>query len=172
MSHVLVASQVLLTTVFVVSAYSKLRSRTALQSFAAALRLLPGPARFAAAMATVAMEVVAAATLIVLPHTGLAASGMLLIAFSMWIAVSLRWGQREPCRCFGVSATPLGPVHLIRNGLLLLVVALGWVTLMFPGGPITVAGLALAVPVGLVGAILLIVFDDIADLFMEVSGSS
>ncbi|MGP3958629.1 MauE/DoxX family redox-associated membrane protein [Nonomuraea sp. 3N208] len=172
MPHVLVASQVLLTTVFVVSAYSKLRSRTALQSFAVTLRLLPGPARFPAAMATVAMEVVAAATLIVLPRTGLAASGMLLIAFSMWIAVSLRWGQREPCRCFGVSATPLGPVHLIRNGLLLLVVVLGWVTLMFPGGPVTVAGLALAVPVGLVGAILLIVFDDIADLFMEVSGSS
>ncbi|TMR22378.1 methylamine utilization protein MauE [Nonomuraea turkmeniaca] len=172
MAHVLVASQVLLTTVFVVSAYSKLRSRAALQSFAATLRLLPGPVRFPAAMATVAMELVAAATLIVLPHTGLAASGMLLIAFSIWIAVSLRWGRREPCQCFGVSATPLGPVHLIRNGVLLLVVALGWVTLMFPGGPVTVVGLALAVPVGLVGAILLIVFDDIADLFMEVSGSA
>ncbi|MGW4967038.1 MauE/DoxX family redox-associated membrane protein [Nonomuraea sp. NPDC004186] len=172
MSHVLVASQVLLATVFVISAYSKLRSRTALRSFAATLRLLPGPARFPAAMATVAMEVVAAVTLIVLPHAGLAASGMLLIAFSTWIAVSLRRERREPCRCFGVSATPLGPAHLIRNGLLLLVVVLGWVMLMFPGGPVTVAGLALAVPVGLVGAILLIVFDDIADLFMEVSGSS
>jgi hypothetical protein len=172
MSHVLVASQVLLATVFVVSAYSKLRSRTALRSFVATLRLLPGPARFAAAMAAVAMEIVAAATLIVLPHMGLAASGMLLIAFSMWIAVSLRWGQREPCQCFGVSATPLGPVHLIRNGLLLLVVALGWVALMFPGGAVTAVGLALAAPVGMVGAILLIVFDDIADLFMEVSGSS
>ncbi|WP_327585556.1 hypothetical protein OHA25_59630 [Nonomuraea sp. NBC_00507] len=172
MSHVLVASQVLLTTVFVVSAYSKLRSRAALRSFAATLRLLPGPTRFPAAMATVAMEVVAAATLIVLPRTGLAASGLLLIAFSLWIAVSLRWGQREPCQCFGVSATPLGRVHLIRNVLLLVVVVLGWVTLTLPGGPVTVAGLALAVPVGLVGAILLIVFDDIADLFMEVSGSS
>ncbi|WP_431932894.1 MauE/DoxX family redox-associated membrane protein [Nonomuraea jabiensis] len=172
MVHVLVASQVLLTTVFVVSAYSKLRSRAALRSFAATLRSLPGPARFPAAMATVVMELVAAATLIVLPQAGLAVGGMLLIAFSAWIAVSLRRGRREPCRCFGASTTPLGPVHLVRNGLLLLVVALGSVALMSPGGPVTVAGLALAVPVGLVAAILLIVFDDIADLFMEVSGSA
>jgi hypothetical protein len=46
------------------------------------------------------------------------------------------------------------------------------VTLILPGGPVTMAGLALAVPAGLVGAIVLIAFDDIADLFMEVSGSS
>ncbi|MEV4176854.1 MauE/DoxX family redox-associated membrane protein [Nonomuraea sp. NPDC049709] len=172
MVHVLVASQALLATVFVVSAYSKLRSRAALQSFAATLRLLPGPARFPAAGATAAMEVVTAVTLIVFPPAGLAAGGLLLIAFSTWIAVSLRRGQREACQCFGASVTPLGPVHLVRNGLLLLVIALGSVALMSPGGPVTVAGLALAVPVGLVGAILLIVFDDIADLFMEVSGSA
>jgi hypothetical protein len=172
MSHLLVASQVVLTTVFAVSAYSKLRSRTVLRSFAATLRMLPGPARFPAAVATVAAEVVVAVTVMVHPYTGLAAGGMLLIGFSLWIAVSLGRGQREPCRCFGVSATPLGPVHLIRNGLLLLVVALGWVTLMLPSGPVTMAGLALAAPAGLVGAIVLIAFDDIADLFMEVSGSS
>ncbi|MCG5221161.1 MauE/DoxX family redox-associated membrane protein, partial [Streptosporangium soli] len=136
MSHVLVASQVLLATVFVVSAFSKLRNRAALRSFAVTLRLLPGAVRFPAAVAAVGMEVVTAATLIVFPRAGLVAGGMLLIAFSMWIAVSLRSGQREPCQCFGVSATPLGPVHLVRNGLLLLVVAVGWVALMFPGGPV------------------------------------
>ncbi|MBB3729022.1 MauE/DoxX family redox-associated membrane protein [Nonomuraea dietziae] len=172
MSHVLVASQVLLAVIFVVSAFSKLRSRTALRSFAATLGMLPGPARLPAAAATAAAEVAAAATMMVFPPIGLAVSGMLLIAFSLWIAVSLRGGRREPCQCFGASATPLGPVHLIRNGLLLLVVALGWATLMFPGDPVTVAGLALAVPVGLAAAALLIIFDDIADLFMEISGSS
>ncbi|MEV5504764.1 MauE/DoxX family redox-associated membrane protein [Nonomuraea fuscirosea] len=171
MVHVLVACQVLLATVFVVSAYSKLRSRAALRSFAATLGSLPGPIRFPAALATAIVEVVAAAGLVVLPRAGLAAGGVLLVAFSTWIAVSLRGGRREPCRCFGASVTPLGPVHLVRNGLLLLVVGLG-AAAAFTGGPVTVAGLALAVPAGLVGAVLLIAFDDLADLFLPVSGGA
>ncbi|WP_326632754.1 hypothetical protein OIE67_46815 [Nonomuraea fuscirosea] len=171
MVHVLVACQVLLATVFVVSAYSKLRSRAALRSFAATLGSLPGTIRFPAALATAVVEVVAAAGLVVLPRAGLAAGGVLLVAFSTWIAVSLRGGRREPCRCFGASVTPLGPVHLVRNGLLLLVVGLG-AAAAFTGGPVTVAGLALAVPAGLVGAVLLIAFDDLADLFLPVSGGA
>ncbi|GAA1614936.1 hypothetical protein GCM10009733_008980 [Nonomuraea maheshkhaliensis] len=172
MVHVLVACQVLLATVFVVSAYAKLRSRAALRSFAATLGALPGPIRLPVALATAVVEVVAAAGLAVLPWAGLAAGGGLLVAFSAWIAFSLRGGRREPCRCFGASVTPLGPVHLVRNGLLLLVVGVGTVALAFIGGPVTGAGLALAVPAGLVGAVLLIAFDDLAGLFLPVSGST
>ncbi|MCF6470443.1 methylamine utilization protein MauE [Nonomuraea sp. MG754425] len=171
MSHVLVATQVLLTTVFAVSAYSKLRSGAALRAFAATLSLLPRRTRRPAAMAVVAAEVVTVGTLLPLPGVGLAVSGLLLVAFCAWIVLSLHRGQREPCRCFGASATPLGPAHLVRNGLLLLVAALGGVALT-AGGPVSVAGIAVAGSAGLVGAILLIVFDDIADLFMAASGSS
>lgn len=44
----------------------------------------------------------------------------LLVAFSALIVARIREGHRPPCACFGAwSSTPIGPVHLIRNAVLL-----------------------------------------------------
>ncbi|TDC01258.1 methylamine utilization protein MauE [Nonomuraea longispora] len=170
MGLLLVACQVLLGVVFAVSAFTKLRSGAAVRSFAASLVMLPEGLRLPAACAVAAGEAVAAA-LMVVPRAGLALSAILLAGFTLAIVVSIRKGVRAPCRCFGLSATPLGRVHLVRNALLLLVVALGGTGLIYSGGPPAAAGLAVAVPAGLAGAIMLIAFDDIAGLFMQTPGS-
>ena len=43
----------------------------------------------------------------------------LLLAFSVLLVARLREGRHPPCACFGAwSARPLGPGHLVRNGVL------------------------------------------------------
>ena len=45
---------------------------------------------------------------------------MLLLLFSALIAKRLSEGRRPPCACFGAwSAKPIGPEHLARNAVLL-----------------------------------------------------
>lgn len=44
----------------------------------------------------------------------------LLVAFTTLIAVRLAHGERPACACFGAwSAEPIGPTHLVRNGVLM-----------------------------------------------------
>ena len=44
---------------------------------------------------------------------------VLLVVFSTLLIMRLREGAHPPCACFGAwSARPLGPGHLVRNGLL------------------------------------------------------
>ena len=44
---------------------------------------------------------------------------VLLVAFSVLLIARLREGRHPPCACFGAwSARPLGPGHLVRNGVL------------------------------------------------------
>lgn len=44
---------------------------------------------------------------------------VLLLLFSTLVIARLREGRHPPCACFGAwSARPLGPGHLVRNGLL------------------------------------------------------
>jgi uncharacterized membrane protein YphA (DoxX/SURF4 family) len=46
----------------------------------------------------------------------------LLLAFSVLLIARLREGRHPPCACFGAwSARPLGPGHLVRNGVLVVV---------------------------------------------------
>jgi uncharacterized membrane protein YphA (DoxX/SURF4 family) len=43
----------------------------------------------------------------------------LLLVFSSLVIARLREGRHPPCACFGAwSARPLGPGHVVRNGLL------------------------------------------------------
>ncbi|HEX4982680.1 MAG TPA: MauE/DoxX family redox-associated membrane protein [Ilumatobacteraceae bacterium] len=44
---------------------------------------------------------------------------VLLLVFSTLVIARLREGRHPPCACFGAwSARPLGPGHLVRNGVL------------------------------------------------------
>lgn len=45
---------------------------------------------------------------------------VLLVAFTVLIAIRLADDERPACACFGTwSAEPIGPVHLVRNGVLI-----------------------------------------------------
>ncbi|MER5579415.1 MauE/DoxX family redox-associated membrane protein, partial [Streptomyces massasporeus] len=120
MTYVAFACRILLFGVFLLALAGKVRSRTAFASFARSitdLRLFPRKVSRAAAAAVIAGEV-AVLLLLVPPRTaplGLAAAVLLLLAFTAGIVVALRGGRRAPCRCFGASATPLGPLHVVRN---------------------------------------------------------
>ncbi|MET8138709.1 hypothetical protein ABZU32_00225 [Sphaerisporangium sp. NPDC005288] len=58
------------------------------------------------------------------------------------------------------------PRHLVRNDALMAVTVLG---LPAPQGSPAPAGLAVAAEAGLVGAVLIILFDDVVDLFARSS---
>ncbi|MFG1948730.1 MauE/DoxX family redox-associated membrane protein [Nonomuraea sp. NPDC048826] len=158
-----VACQVVLAVVFAVSAVTKIRSVAALRAFASSLTAVPSGSRMTVAVGVAGAEA-AVPFLMLVPPLGLALSGLLLAGFTAVIVASMRAGVRTPCRCFGGSATPLGPVHVTRNALLLLVVVTGLIALVRPGGQAPLEGLAVAASAGLVGAVLLIVLDDIVDL--------
>src|SRR5262249_56730814 len=61
-----------------------------------------------------------------------AAAFVLLVAFSVAIAVNLARGRRPECNCFGaVHSAPIGAATLARNAALALVAA--WVAVAGPG---------------------------------------
>lgn len=76
------------------------------------------------------VELIVGASLIVglvKPFAAILAIAM-LVAFTALLALRLSQGRRPACACFGAwSASPIGPKHLVRNGVLLAlaVIALG-----------------------------------------------
>ncbi|MEU4572834.1 MauE/DoxX family redox-associated membrane protein [Nonomuraea sp. NPDC023979] len=160
MAYALLSCQVLIGAVFAVAALTKLRDPAAFAASVAALRLVPrGVASLAAGAVAVAEASVAA--LMFLPRAGFALAAALLLGFCAVIVKSRR--SRVECRCFGAASGPLGPAHLVRNGLLLAVAALGWAAVSaVPAVPAvhpdaTAGGLAVAAFAGVAGAALLIV---------------
>jgi hypothetical protein len=92
-------------------------------------------------------------------------AGVLLTAFTASIVVALRRRVRTTCRCFGPNAQPLGRRHVVRNGLLLTVVLLAVLSLRSPMTASDPAPLILGAVAGLLGAAVLVLFDEIVELF-------
>ncbi|MEV4220969.1 MauE/DoxX family redox-associated membrane protein [Nonomuraea sp. NPDC049725] len=154
MAYALLSCQVLIGAVFAVAALTKLRDPAAFAASVAALRLVPkGVASLVAGAVAVAEASVAA--LMFLPRAGFALAAALLLGFCAVIVKSRR--SRVECRCFGAASGPLGPAHLVRNGLLLAVAALGWAAVPAVHLDATAGGLAVAAFAGVAGAALLIV---------------
>ncbi|MET8159661.1 MauE/DoxX family redox-associated membrane protein [Sphaerisporangium sp. NPDC005289] len=164
MEYVRIGCACLVALVFAMSAVSKLRDlegfRRSLPALVPARRELLRPL----AMAVVVLEALVPIMIAVPPATsyGLALACALLVAFTVAIARALGRGQTAPCRCFGASAAPLGPRHLVRNGLLITAAVLGGLS---PGGAPVLAGAVIAGAAGLIAALLIASLDDIADLF-------
>ncbi|MEV6928530.1 MauE/DoxX family redox-associated membrane protein [Dactylosporangium sp. NPDC051485] len=167
MSYVETACRCVLGIVFAVSALSKVRGRAAWSRFTASVAALAPAPRTATrplAAAVVAAEgaiVLALAAGPVAP-VGFAMAIGLLAAFTAAIVRAYRRERRVPCACFG-SGRPVGPRHVVRNGILAAVGLAGLVTA--GGGPIRPAGAGIALAAGLLCGLLLITFDDVADLF-------
>lgn len=175
--YLLTTCRVLLAGVFVLALASKVRGRASFEAFAASIRalgLLSGAGSAVAAYALVGAEA-SVVLLLVFPPTvlpGLAAAGATLTVMTAGILAALRRGRRGPCRCFGASDAPLGPVHVVRNLLLIGGAAAGLVAGLAPAGagsPAHPAGLALAAVGAAVGVLIVVRLDDLADLFIAPS---
>ncbi|WP_020554394.1 MauE/DoxX family redox-associated membrane protein [Embleya scabrispora] len=170
MGYIYVGCACLIGLVFAASAVTKLRD------FDGFVDSIPGlvPMRAGSTRpigyAVVAGEI-SVPVLVPVPPTrgpGFAIAGVLLAAFTAAIGAALRRGRRSSCRCFGASDAPLGPRHLVRNGVLL-AASIAGLSATGVGSSADLlpplAGCAVAMVVGLVGALLIISLDDIVDLF-------
>ncbi|PWJ05178.1 hypothetical protein DKG34_23050 [Streptomyces sp. NWU49] len=168
------AVRVLIATVFLTAAVSKVSSGRSFAAFAASLGrldVLPGAVTRAAAVAVVAAEwLVCALVLMPWPRpagAGLALAAALLVVFAVAITRVVARGTRAVCRCFGsASREPLGVRHIVRNVLLaVLAASAAWTsTLREPAslqpGALAVAGLAGLLVGGCVAAL-----DAVVELF-------
>ncbi len=175
MRYVAIACGCLLAAVLVVALGGKAWRPAAFRAFADALvtlRLTGTGSRYALASAVAVAE---AAVVVLLLGTawapiGFAAAVGLFGVLTAGVAVSLSRGAATPCPCFGAASRPVGPPTLVRNGMLIVVATLGLCAALAGSGPIRGTGVALAVTAGLVGAVLVIQFDDVVDLFWPASG--
>jgi len=169
MSYLLIACRTLLLGVFLAALAGKVRRRAAYDGFVTSLRALnvlpPRLAGVAAAVVTAAEAAIV--VLLIVPVTGPAGfllAAVLLTTFTSGIAVAVRRGTTAPCACFGVSVTPLGRVHVVRN-LLLLAVAGAGLAFADAGGGTEFAGVVLAVAAALVTLVPVLRLDDLTALF-------
>lgn len=168
-----ISAAILCGTVLLVSAFSKIRSRSDFAEFAASVPAFGIPARWTRlfAVLTVVAEFVTAALLLASVFTGFwpAVAGLVLavglfgvLTAAVWRAVSRRSGA--VCRCFGRARTTLAHRHVVRNAVLLAVAASGLAALSVVDSSVDPVAGWLAAAVGAVGAVLVVRFDDLADL--------
>jgi hypothetical protein len=124
------------------------------------------PDRYAGVVAGGIVTVEAACALVVPVSAVVGLIGCLgvLTVFCGGIVAVLSRGVTASCACFGATGAPLGRQHLVRNGLLA-GIALGGLVANSeldpqPGGVLSAAF------AGLIGAALLISFDDLVELFL------
>ncbi len=110
-----------LTLVFLASTLSK-ASPARLRAFAGSLPEMGLPSSWppmAVASGLMVLELVAIPSLWLSPVAGSMLAMLLLVLFSGSIWLVVRRRKKVFCRCFGASATPVGWIHLGRNGVLL-----------------------------------------------------
>lgn len=180
MVYVTVGTMVLCGLVLLVSAVSKVRRRADYAEFVASVPSFGIPVRWTRLFAAATVTAEFAITALLLPAavlTGVgsdagrlpAVTGLVLavglfgvLTAAVWRAVARRTGA--VCRCFGPARTALARRHVVRNALLLLVATLGAATL--PAADSADPSTALLTgAVGALGAVLVVRFDDIAELF-------
>ncbi|MGC4895254.1 MauE/DoxX family redox-associated membrane protein [Micromonospora sp. DT31] len=170
LEHLDIALRCLIGVVFLAATFGKVRSRASWREFVASLAAMRVvPTRLVPAVAAlVGLAEAAVPVLLLVPPTrrlGHVLAALLLLAFSSGIVVTLARRQRVACRCFGATGAPLGPRHLVRNGLLITAALVGAVA-AGATGDVAAAGIAVAAVAGAVGGLLFVRFDDITDLFV------
>lgn len=175
MAYLAVCCRAGLATVFLLAVAGKAAGRRPFREFAgsiARMRVLPPRAAVPVAAVTISAEA-AIAVMIMSPFQATGIVGCLLAAvlsvtFSVAVVVSLRRGNRAPCRCFGRSVTPLGARHVIRDAILLAFAAAGAVTCA-AGGTAHAAGAAVAAGAGLFLGLAIAAYDELAALVFPIS---
>lgn len=163
----------LVGAIFLVAAAGKAWSRRTLDEFAGLIRdIRVIPARWSRRTATAVVVAEAAVPVLLLPAAttvaGFALAAVLLLGLAGVVALVLRRGMDVTCLCFGTAAASLRLRHLVRNLVLAAVAAsgaLGAAVLPAASDPV---GAVVAVGAGIVVAALVVVMDDIVDLFSAI----
>jgi hypothetical protein len=167
MGYAVLAGRWLTGLVFFVAALSKVRGFDGFRRSVAALA--PPLATWSAGVAgLVAAAELLVVALIALPGTaagGLAAALALDAGFIVVTVSALRRGVQEPCRCFGAAQQALGPRDVVRDAVLGVVTAPALVGAAAGTPARSPAGWLVAAVAGAVGALLVVRFDDLAELF-------
>ncbi|MEU1673621.1 MauE/DoxX family redox-associated membrane protein [Streptomyces roseifaciens] len=177
MGYLAIGIHCLIGVVFFASSLGKSAGRKAFDRFVVSvegMRIMPSRRARSVARAVVTAECAVCVSLAV-PVTAATVAGLvtaagLLTVFTAAIAVSVRRGVRTPCRCFGASASPLGPRHIVRNLALTAAAVTGAAAVAAPGATAP-GGTAVAVLGGLLLGGLVAALDDILDLFRPVGGA-
>ncbi|MFC6429228.1 MauE/DoxX family redox-associated membrane protein [Nocardiopsis tropica] len=169
--HLLPGAAALLATVFAVSAFGKARDPRGFAASLEPLRPVPAgvlplatwsvPAAEAAVVAAFGGWALGAEQL---GRVAFAGSFALLCVFTVVIVSSLRRGPSARCHCFGRPGAVYAPRHVARNAVLGAVAAAGALA-PGPAAAPEPAGVLLAVLAGGVAGVLVVVMDDIVDLF-------
>lgn len=170
MWYLAIGCRAAIAIVFLLALAGKVTGRESFGEFTAsvrAMRVVPARAVGTVAAASVTAEALVV-VLAVIPTTVTAIAGcglaaLLAIVFSAGIAASLRRGNRAPCRCFGRSATPLGPRHIMRNAILLIVAAAGLAATLGHQA-VSAPGVVVAAGTGLFVGIVIASYDELAEL--------
>ncbi|HZI16600.1 MAG TPA: MauE/DoxX family redox-associated membrane protein [Myxococcus sp.] len=120
--------RLLLAVVFALAAGSKAWSRESFKDFTRTLGSFGVPKALEGAplaAAVVVAEALCVLLLLAAAPAGYALALLLLGGFTLGLVRAWRGAEPVSCRCFGASASPVGPAHLARNGLLLSVGVLG-----------------------------------------------
>lgn len=184
MSDFVVGVCAMAACVFGGSAAGKIRSRAAYRAYRAGLganQLVPGYLLGTVAAVLAACEALTAAWLAgctvllaafdgrafaLLGESALAAATFLTATLTAGVTVAIRRGRAAPCPCFGVkSPRPLGPAHLLRNLVLLAAVVSGLALEPVASRHPTLGGLAVALCTAGVTAMLIIRWEDLAEVF-------
>ncbi|GAA4187390.1 hypothetical protein GCM10022252_20820 [Streptosporangium oxazolinicum] len=170
--YVAIACGVVQIVVFAAAVVGKARDAEAFRAFARSLvetRLVAPRWRTGTATGVILAEV-SAVLLLATPGAaapGFAVAAALCAVLTGGVAATLLRRVRASCLCFGTRSSPMGWPHLVRNALLTAVAALGYAATTVAAVPsaIRAEGVAVAVLAGLVGALLLIRFDDLVHIF-------
>lgn len=166
MAYAALSCRVLVGLVFAVSAFSKLRTRSAYREFASWLASLPVPLAGTSALPPILAGAEAGiVVLVAAPATapaGLALAAVTLAVLTAGTAVAVRGGARATCRCFGPSQAPLAARHVLRNGFLLVTALAG----ALGGGTVAAhpAKIVLSLMAAMAAATFVVFLDDLAAL--------
>ncbi|MBP2401047.1 MauE/DoxX family redox-associated membrane protein [Streptomyces syringium] len=181
MGYVALGIRALIGVVFLASSIGKVSGRGAFGRFVSSvgdMRVVPRHRARAVARTVVCAEFAVwpalTAPVPAVAVAGFAVAAGLLTVFAAGIALSTRRGARTPCRCFGVTASPLGPRHIVRNLVLTALAVIGAATVLGsgPARPAETGGAVVAVSAGLLLGALVAVLDDVLDLFRPVGRAS
>ncbi|GIF12498.1 MauE/DoxX family redox-associated membrane protein [Actinoplanes teichomyceticus] len=179
MVYLTIGCRCLIAVVFLAAAAGKIRNRRAYAAFVAATaRFLPtwlplavkrvagtraGIHGVSAGVLAVELAIPALLAVPAAAPAGFALAAVVLAGFIVAIGAVLARDERIVCACFATSTAPVGPQHLVRNGVLL-AAAVSGLALPASSGADPVGAL-LAVVAAAVGATLLIFTDDLVELF-------
>jgi uncharacterized membrane protein YphA (DoxX/SURF4 family) len=166
MNYLLFAARCVLGLVFAVSAWTKLRDFPAFLGALTTMRVLPEALDRPMAALVVILEVAVPLLLLVTVTAplGLALAAVLLIGFAAAISVTLARGTGAACACFGPASHPFGRRHLVRNALLAVLAGAGALVGVGQSAFPPVAGAVITAVGALVVALLMILFDEVAEL--------